>query len=183
MNDTPFKVARIRDVEIVPAKSGVELALKLETQDGPCYTNMFNMITPLKDIATLCDVVGVHSPGDLRGAHIRLFDHSGCMFRIIGNVTDNKWMDLNWFIIIINDTNKYDWLTLWHRLMSCVMIGDMVGQHKDIPTMVLSEEPTATVCFKYLERRTILDVQKINKIDIPGSAKPKKKTKKERKQK
>lgn len=85
------------DVTIVPTRYGMELELKLESQDGDLYTHTFNMVTPIEDIATLCDVVGVQSYGELIGAHIRVVIPDYGYSQIIGNVTDNKWVDLEGF--------------------------------------------------------------------------------------
>lgn len=85
------------DVTIVPTRYGMELELTLELQEGELYTHTFNMVTPIEDIATLCDVVGVQSYGELINTPIRVLipDYGYC--QIIGNVTDNKWVDLEGF--------------------------------------------------------------------------------------
>ena len=85
------------DVTIVPTRYGMELELKLELQDGELYIHTFNMVTPIEDIATLCDVVGVQSYGELINTPIRVVipDYGHC--QIIGNRTHNKWVDLNHF--------------------------------------------------------------------------------------
>ncbi len=85
------------DVTIVPTRYGMELEITLESQDGDRYTHMFNMATPIEDIATLCDVVGVQSYGDLINTPIRVVipDYGHC--QIIGNITYNKWVDLEGF--------------------------------------------------------------------------------------
>ena len=86
------------DVTIVPTRYGMQLELKLELQDGELYTNTFNMVTPIEDIATLCDVVGVQSYGELIGARIRVWVPDYENIQIIGNATDNnKWLHLKQF--------------------------------------------------------------------------------------
>ena len=84
------------DVTIVPTRYGMELELKLALQEG-YYTKTFNMVTPIEDIATLCDVVGVQSYGDLIGARIRVWVPDYGSIHIIGNATDNKWLHLGKF--------------------------------------------------------------------------------------
>ena len=85
------------DVTIVPTRYGIELELKLELQDGELYTHMFNMVTPIEDIATLCDVVGVQSYGELINTPIRVVIPDYGHIQIIGNATYNKWVDLEGF--------------------------------------------------------------------------------------
>ena len=85
------------DVTIAPPRYGMELELKLELQDGDQYIKTFNMVTPIEDIATLCDVVGVQSYGDLIGALIRVLVPDYGNIQIIGNATDNKWLHLEHF--------------------------------------------------------------------------------------
>lgn len=86
------------DVTIVPTRYGMELELKLELQDGDLYIHTFNMETPIEDIATLCDVVGVQSYGELIGARIRVWVPDYENIQIIGNATDNnKWLHLKQF--------------------------------------------------------------------------------------
>ena len=89
--------ARIYDVTIVPTRYGQELELTLELQEGEFYTHMFNMVSPIENIATLCDVVGVQSYGELINTPIRVVipDYGHC--QIIGNRTYNKWVDLEGF--------------------------------------------------------------------------------------
>lgn len=84
------------DVTIVPTRYGMELELKLALQEG-YYTKTFNMVTPIEDLATLCDVVGVQSYGDLIGARIRVWVPDYGNIQIIGNETDNKWLHLEHF--------------------------------------------------------------------------------------
>lgn len=88
------------DVTIVPPRYGMELELTLELQEGELYAHMFNMVTPIEDIATLCDVVGVQSYGELINTPIRVVipDYGHC--QIIGNRTCNKWVDLERFIVM-----------------------------------------------------------------------------------
>lgn len=88
------------DVTIVPTRYGMELELKLESQDGDLYIHTFNMVTPIEDIATLCDVVGVQSYGELINTPIRVGipDYGYC--HIIGNRTHNKWVDLEGFTVM-----------------------------------------------------------------------------------
>ena len=88
------------DVTIVPTRYGQELELTLESQDGELYTHMFNMVSPIEDIATLCDVVGVQSYGELINTPIRVLipDYGHC--QIIGNRTYNKWVDLERFTLM-----------------------------------------------------------------------------------
>lgn len=85
------------DVTIVPTRYGQELELTLELQEGEFYTHMFNMVSPIENIATLCDVVGVQSYGELINTPIRVVipDYGHC--QIIGNRTHNKWVDLEGF--------------------------------------------------------------------------------------
>ena len=85
------------DVTIVPTRYGQELELTLELQEGELYTHMFNMVSPIENIATLCDVVGVQSYGELINTPIRVVipDYGHC--QIIGNRTYNKWVDLERF--------------------------------------------------------------------------------------
>ncbi len=86
------------DVTIVPTRYGMELEITLELQDGDRYTYTFNMVTPIEDIATLCDVVGVQSYGELIGARIRVWAPDYENIQIIGNATDNnKWLHLKQF--------------------------------------------------------------------------------------
>ena len=86
------------DVTIVPTRYGMELELKLELQEGELYIHTFNMVTPIEDIATLCDVVGVQSYGELIGARIRVWVPDYANIQIIGNATDNnKWLHLKQF--------------------------------------------------------------------------------------
>ena len=85
------------DVTIVPTRYGMELELKLESQDGDLYIHTFNMVTPIEDIATLCDVVGVQSYGELINTPIRVVIPDYGYSHIIGNRTQNKWVDLNHF--------------------------------------------------------------------------------------
>lgn len=85
------------DVTIVPTRYGMELELKLESQDGDLYIHTFNMVTPIEDIATLCDVVGVQSYGELINTPIRVVVPDYGYTQIIGNATDNKWVDLEGF--------------------------------------------------------------------------------------
>lgn len=89
--------ARIVDVTIGPKRYGVELELKLELQDGELYIHTFNMATPIEDRDTLFDVVGVSSWGQLTNAPIRVVIPDYGFIQIIGNATDNKWVDLEWF--------------------------------------------------------------------------------------
>ena len=89
--------ARIDDVTIVPARHGMDLELKLELQDGELYIHMFNMVTPIEDIATLCDVVGVQSYGELINTPIRVVIPDYGYLHIIGNRTYNKWVNLEGF--------------------------------------------------------------------------------------
>lgn len=84
------------DVTIVPTRYGMELELKLALQEG-YYTKTFNMVTPIEDIATLCDVVGVQSYGELINTPIRVVIPDYGNIQIIGNATDNKWVDLEGF--------------------------------------------------------------------------------------
>ena len=85
------------DVTIVPTRYGMELELTLESQDGELYIHTFNMVTPIEDIATLCDVVGVQSYGELINTPIRVVIPDYGHTQIIGNATDNKWVDLEGF--------------------------------------------------------------------------------------
>ncbi len=90
-------IVPVSDVTIVPTRYWMELEITLELQDGERYTHCFNMATPIENIATLCDVVGVQSYGDLFNAPIRVVipDYGHC--QIIGNITYNKWVDLEGF--------------------------------------------------------------------------------------
>lgn len=85
------------DVTIVPTRYGMGLELTLESQDEDLYIHMFNMVTPIEDIATLCDVVGVQSYGELINTSIRVVIPDYGHAHIIGNRTDNKWVDLEGF--------------------------------------------------------------------------------------
>lgn len=98
--DMYIENSRIVDVTIVPIRYGMELELKLESQDGDLYIHTFNMVTPIEDIATLCEVVGVQSYGELINTPIRVVipDYGYC--HIIGNRTRNKWVDLNHFTVM-----------------------------------------------------------------------------------
>lgn len=90
-------IVPVSDVTIVPTSFWLELELKLELEDGEHYTTSPKMVTPVEDIATLCDVVGVQSYGELIGAHIRVLRDYSNVIHIIGNRTHNKWVDLNHF--------------------------------------------------------------------------------------
>lgn len=85
------------DVTIVPTRYGMEFELKLELQEGELYTHRFNMVTPIEDIATLCDVVGVQSYDELINTPIRVWVPDYGNIQIIGNATDNKWLHLEQF--------------------------------------------------------------------------------------
>lgn len=91
-------IVPVSDVTIVPTSFWLELELKLELEDGEHYTTSPKMVTPIEDIATLCDVVGVQSYGELIGARIRVWVPDYENIQIIGNATDdNKWLHLKQF--------------------------------------------------------------------------------------
>lgn len=92
--------ARIVDVIIGPKRYWVELELTLESQDDDLYIHTFNMATPIEDRDTLFDVVGVSSWGQLKNAPIRVVIPDYGHAHIIGNVTDNKWVDLEGFTLM-----------------------------------------------------------------------------------